>query len=822
MRRAANRGQGRGRGLALPGRWRAALVLWLALAIGHLATPSHAQPISVTAGEHVGFTRIVLNASRGFGWDLTEGETELTLRTDGRVLRLDQARSLDRIPRLRVADLRVDGAVLRLRLACPCPTRIFEDRPGVLVLDVLDPVPDPVAQAAGPAPDDPPLPPRAPQPLDATGLRDIGRALAVSLAAETAPVLDEPRGSVADPAIMAGLSRHLAMAMTQGLVSPPDPVPPQPGLLGPAAPGIAVLPDLPANLRLRNASDALPQEPDAPPSTACPAEEVLAFATVLRDPSFTEPLATLNQRLFGEFDTPDPEALIALIEHYLSWGFGAEARLLLDSATVPLPGRNVLSAIADIVEGRQSNARQRLAALGDCPGQTALFATLAAAGTTLQPARAEALAVAYQRLTPSLRAVLGPDLIDALLARGPANAARIALEAFRHAVPPEDPELLRLTAELDRVRNDPVRAEQRLGSADPAQIGPLRLRLEIALAEGTPLSADLLADAVALAAAQRREEQGRRLMELVILHQAQAGRVGEGFENLGILAGWLGPSGSAIARLEALRDRLWQGSLTLADPELLDLILSRDDWRGPGRTAEFLLGLAQRFDALGLESLARETRQRSDMSAIADRREQTAASAPIEANGMRPAQAAGPRDGAQGPPDISATLAGTAGTRGIEGATAPPVSPSLAPRTTSDQLATAATLDIDAEAVPVGEPVPGSGQRVGPRAEAAPGAEPDRPETEVSLSEEGRDAPATASAVGSVPAEGAAQDSASGGRAEAGREAGREAGPVSPVASDRLQPAAGAAPDAMTRGVAALAEAERLRAMLADLDLQRR
>jgi hypothetical protein len=597
-------------------RCKRAVSMWLiATWLCFFAGPALAQPITVTAGEHIGFTRIVLSSARGFDWDLTETDSGVALRLDGnagRRVRLDIARSLDRIPRVRVAQLRVDDSTVMLDLGCPCPTRVFEDRPGVLVIDVLDPDSTPADPATA---------------IVATGRSvprthtaesmaiSAGRSLALNLA-EASDGQRVPPPPPADPsreqvvAAVSGLSALLAIAMTQGLVEPTEPLPPQPGLLGPAA-GVTALPELPQNLRTRNASDAMLSETAAPSRSICPSPEVVAFATSVQRPNFLDPFSALNARLFEEFDVPAPEPLKELIEHYLAWGFGAEARVLIESSTVVIEGRDLLIALADMIEGRHSNARQSLAGLVDCPEPIALFAVLAGANTERGAQTPEQLAASYQLLTPGLRMVLGPELISRLLSADAIEAARIALDAFRRVVSAEDSELVRLTAGLDQARDDPGLAVRRLASAQSHPIASVQMRLEIALSQEMLLSPDMVADAVALASAHRGEGTGRRVMELAILHQTRAGRLREALVDLERFSSWLDPTPGAATRINELRNIIWQEALRLSDPEFLDLVLTRNDWRSHVLNPAVLSGLADKFDDLGLAGLAVETRARA-------------------------------------------------------------------------------------------------------------------------------------------------------------------------------------------------------------------
>lgn len=728
--------------------------------------PAGAQPVTVTAGEHPGFTRLVLQSARGFAWQVEEGGGRIAIAIPGRALRLDREQIFHRIPRSRVAAIRLDEGGYEVMLACPCPHRLWEDRAGVLVLDIRDPDP------AAPAP-----PPPAPAAVTGTGARAAGRALARALApAGPASAPADPAQDLAQDLALrqhldrsfADLAAHLALAMAQGLVTPAMPAEARGGLL-PA--GSLDAPALPGNIRLRDAgAQAAPAPEDAPdPSGRCPAPEVLAFAAEPAGPPFAQALAALHAHLYGEFDQADAGGLRELAVLYLRWGFGAEARMVLDQTGT---AEEVLVALADILEARQSNARLAAAGLIACPGPAALVAALAGApAEALRPHAAQA-AAAFQALPEGLRAALGPELVTRLLEAGAAEPARIVFDALARLGDPAAPPLARLAALLDQARGDSARAALRLDAAAPGQLEPLQLRLQIALDRGERVPAPALDDAVTLAAAERTAEPGRRVMELAILHHAAAGRLTEGFALYDRFAAWLDPTSGAAARLAALRGTLWQAAAGLPDPEFLELALTRADWRRPELDPATRAALAGRLRALGLESLA----------ALLEPGAHPAAAAPDPAG-------AAETDGA---------AAGAADPEAAAGQ-APADSAPLA-------LASPSAVPVPAPApVRVPEPLPGpdgglaAGTAATRAAEIAPPVAAPLPAPVVPVAA----LPPTtvAEAPGSLPPEPAA-----GTAAETG-------GQGSPPPSDSLRA------ELILRGTAALADSERLRETLRDLAL---
>lgn len=587
-----------------------------------MPVPAAAQALRLQAGEHRGFTRLVVLSAGGFAWSLSDpadGETApdpagRTIRLDlpGRRPELDRRALFRRIPRTRLADISLAGDGLNLRLACPCPVAAWLERPGVLVIDIRDAGPaEGPRQAAA-------VPPRGaggaavsqPETARVDPARAAGLALARSRrgadpdpaggfsAAPTpaAPWRDRRAGSPAVLPTAADLAPHLSRAMGQGLAQPDIPGLSAGGPLAAAAP--AALPPLPANIRLRD-PDSPANSGVAGPAASCPSDEALAFARASDPPAFSERLATLRSALYGEFDQPVEDMFAALVQHYLAWGFGAEARALADRAAT-LPEGIVLMGVADILEGRSSNARQRLSTLIDCPGAAGLFALLAGGEGGTGARHPETIAAAFAEMPPALRGALGPDLVGRLAAQGALEAARIVQAAAERVAGEPATRLTVAAAVLDRARGEPGRAEGRLAQAAGRDLEALVLDLELALEGARPAPAARREAAVVLAEGDRTGETGRRAMELAIRHAALAQDVRSGLELLDRFTGWLDPTPSSLSRVAQLRDSLWSAAVGLADRDLVALVLERSDWRDPALSAATAVSLAERLGDLGL------------------------------------------------------------------------------------------------------------------------------------------------------------------------------------------------------------------------------
>jgi hypothetical protein len=571
----------------------APVLLAVLLAVASLA-PARAQVVRVTAGEHADFTRVVLQSAGSFAWSLAEDGADLRVVLPGRTLSADPETVFSRIPRTRLAALRIEGEALVLTRPCACPAEGFEDRPGVLVIDLRD---------GPPLTATPPLP-RPPGAAPATPGLNAGRALARRLAA-TVPDTDASgvAAVLPDPADLVGaIPAEIAAAMTRGLLPAPARAR-APQVLGPSV-ELEGLSALPPNLALRGADEPVPApepDPDAQArQAACPDPSAFDALSMPPEQDFAAGLAMGRAGLYGEFDQPDPDRWQALATHYLQWGLGAEARQILDTDGLGIADRDLLGAMADLLEGHASNRRARLAGHLDCPGPVALLALLAAPPEHRPGPETGGIVASFQTLTPALREVLGPPLVRRLIAAGQIEGARIVREAVGRSSP--ETEAL-LDALLEQGRGELARAAARLDGTgtDPEA---LRLGLELALTRGEALPEARLRDAADLAETLRSTDQGRAIGELVLRHHALAGQLDAGFALLDRFVQWAPPGPDHLARVDALRSVLWFAAAGRPDAEFLVLALGRGDWRDPALAPAAQAALAARFEALGLGQLA--------------------------------------------------------------------------------------------------------------------------------------------------------------------------------------------------------------------------
>ena len=507
------------------------LPLLLAAALTALPLAAGAETVRVRSGEHADFTRIVLEFDTRPSWSLSVEAGRARIVLPPGEWRFDTADVFTRIPRTRIAALAGGPDGLELTLGCDCRVAAFEVREAALAIDVAGSLPADVirnlrptssdgsgsADAAVPPPpavaDGAPVAPSAPGagPDDRAGLSapDEAPSRARPPAAPAAPPAeaDPPPagGPPAADAAFESIAEGIARAVTQGVLSL------SPEAQGdPPVPRPAGAPTEGPNLRLRLAGEEAWQPDEPPPGHRClgdAAYDVAAWGPGDRPPA--EVLAERRSVLAPDLDTTDESRAVDLARLYLSLGFGAEARAVLDSMAPRHPDAGLLSAMADVIEGVPPPPD----VLGDeapCPGRAQLWTALAT-GSVAEP---EAVTVAVSELPLVLRRHLGPRLIDIFLSGGDgATAEAIRAAVDRAAGPhgtPFDLAAARLDAGTGADRGmDSIR--DLATSPSPSSDEALILLLEVAHGAGTPVDAASMARAEMRAEDLRETPEDRRL-----------------------------------------------------------------------------------------------------------------------------------------------------------------------------------------------------------------------------------------------------------------------------------------------------------------------
>ncbi len=580
------------------------------------AIPASAQrTISVRAGEHADFTRLVLALPDNAAWQLDRGGRRPTLQLDDDTgVEFDLSRTFARIPRTRLQAVRPRGAGLELQLGCACPLRVREDLPGQLVIDIREPAP-----AAVPARLRPPA--RPPELTGAPVAARAGRTLAAALQGATPPQPNQPslaqqvapapktaqippdsRPSAAAPADAGAVTDQagvaLAGAVAAGLLQA------EAAFTAPSATRPTVSADAARHLEATDALAAARGPTGADPSTAPPQSCTEAAQAALGDwqPDTRHGALGAAVAALGEQpDGPAPATIRALAQRYLELGFGAEARLVLAMLPSDNPGRAALLALTWLVDGMAPRDAQALHRHAGCSAADGLYAFLAR--PDMAPADPDAIVAALASLPPRLRARLGPTAVTALIAHDDAEAAARAQAALARADPSPDPGAERVArAQLGRAQAD-LQDIARMGQALSADTPDTELLF--LLDHHADTDAQVPPRLVPLAEnrlyAHRRTETGRQFARALARLHTQRGDWAEAFGTIHSPDSALDPATRTALRAQAL-DRLTGEA---ADSVFVTTVFAQAPWATAGLPRTTRTRIAARLRALGFARQAK-------------------------------------------------------------------------------------------------------------------------------------------------------------------------------------------------------------------------
>lgn len=554
----------------------------LAVLLALWAGAGIAQTVAVRSGEHAQFTRLVLALPERADYTLTRSEGRADLVFADRRLSFDTAAVFERIPKTRLDGISAlpEKQGLRLALACDCIVETFWFAAASLVIDIR-PAPATVAARAAPvAPSGPPrrarrahVKPRplpTPPPHATTAARLVSRAFAAA-----APPAGAGKPAAPDEAKLAesreNLIREVGRAASQGLLTPrasrprpkplPADAPPRPGAEASAPDAAPPMPG--SHLRARTSIDrdmraAIGARPGsgAEPCLAPARVDVTAWGD---EAPFGQQLAPLRARLLGEFDIPDRRTALALARLYIFFGFGAEARQVLDQFTDPDAADPVLHAMAAILEETDTGAAAAvLSGQMTCAPAVALWSALSYPEIPTDMALdGDAVLLGLSALPAHLRAWLGPVLARRLQAAGYGRESAAARRILNRGAATATPETRLLEAEIALADGETGPGEAALseivaGNAGPSAEALLRL-IDSRLKRGAEISYETAQLAGAYAVEYRDQPLGVALAEAYLAALAASGAFDDAFAELGRVLGETGAGRAGIrARLSGI------------------------------------------------------------------------------------------------------------------------------------------------------------------------------------------------------------------------------------------------------------------------------
>lgn len=446
------------------------LLCWLAL-VAWVPSLALSETVIARSGEHTGFTRVVLQVPAGTKWSLDSLDSKASLVLDVPDIVLDTSQLYSRISRARLISLRQSdpGGSLEFELGCACDVDAFLDSGSLLVIDIRDPVAVP--------PTRPPV-----RPVFATSPY---RFYPTYKATVELPVITPPIGAlpISRPAVAREDSRpnarisstavniseqrllaQINRAAGQGLLvldAPPEPhLPHDPQV---ELPAVAPRTDAPeAVLRNMVATTVVDRDMQVIIDASAPAEngrscigsEYVALHNWGDERPFNSQISTLRAELVGEFDVVNAQAAAALARTYMHFGFGAEAKRVLDLADLPSVEHRILFDLADLLDGQGDiETISPFAHQQGCDGDVAMWSLLSEESVDVA-VDFEAVHRAFARLPSHLRLHVGPRISRIIAGKGDLEAADVILRAVHRAAKETDSAYDLAAASVAMLRGD--------------------------------------------------------------------------------------------------------------------------------------------------------------------------------------------------------------------------------------------------------------------------------------------------------------------------------------------------------------------------------
>ena len=658
---------------------RHAVAILLAIGLVAVGGAAQAQRVTVRGGEHADFTRLVFPLPQGQGWELRQDGRSAVLRINDPQPEFDLSHAFDLIPRTRLAELHTRDDGLELALGCDCIVTATQHLPPFVVIDILSPPPQ-ASGSATPAMRPPPRPgdtaAPAPEPVPQLAARTAGHRLAQLMTGRASPtqtsILPSLHGLAPPPAppvalaaeeaadlgAAAEIAHAIAQAVDHGLLDGDA------AIAAPASPPKTAPPDAAhwqgSHIAL---SDAIAiargdpaHSPQRPAAMACPDARLLnpaRWEELLGDHDPLQDIPHLPATLYSELDAISPETVTRTALHWLSLGFGAEARQILSLAPETSAETAFLRAISYLIDLEPLPEDGSDALFDTCPGGSDLWAVLAM-DPQATSARTEfrALPSAIAALPRPLRLHLGPHVIRRLLALGEHAQAHAIRDMLERIAGETSPALRVALAALDLPRADAGerRALEDALRKDASVEGVLFLlqqRAEI----GAMLEPGLIADAEMHLIAHRGTATGQALARLLALGLARSDSFAEAFALLHSRDAALSETRRAELFITLMRKLVLQAD----DANFTVINFAQTPW-AQALPDDLRAALAARLAGLGFEDQAALMRRAAPTEAEAITPEDDSGAAlEIAPQDARPTATEGAEAAPQAPPDMPAT-----------------------------------------------------------------------------------------------------------------------------------------------------------------------
>lgn len=599
------------------------------IVISVLPMSGKAQEILVNSGEHSDFTRIVFRIPNDATWSLDSQRGRATIVLDGHEEGFNVDRVFSRIPKSRISALTAEENTLSFELTCDCPVVPFVTEGNYLALDV---------QSGPPLPEDFSALPRAAAqgdlPISTFGIGDllwsaepeiVTPADEVVLSTEIGTIEE---GSVREDSnrlseVHKNLQESFAEAATRGVLELSDEFP-------------AALPDeraeatfpeeradlfdssenlepseavLTSNMRITSSLDT----PDGSNSAdltrpQCRNEFDLNVSNWAQlDEPFAE-IGELRASLFDAVDAIDKQTALDLARMYLHYGFGPEAKQVLELSADLASEHPELYDIADVLElGYARNPRALHTSL-ECENSAALWSVLSA--QTLpksEKVAVDAVLRALNGLPNQLRQLLAPTVSSRLLDYGDANAAEQALRTVQRTPgASSDPSKLANADLLNSTGERSLATEQLVSlieEGSPTSPGALVALVESKLENEESVSPETALTIEAYAFELSGSEMEKPLLRAHIIAAAKSGQFSKAFFELDESWPQVAERSEKIELQSIVVDELTKRS---DDLTFVSTVFSNVDLWSPSMKREIWISVVQRLAKIGFPEKALE------------------------------------------------------------------------------------------------------------------------------------------------------------------------------------------------------------------------
>ena len=290
--------------------------------------------------------------------------------------------------------------------------------------------------------------------------------------------------------------------------------------------------------------------PDADTPKHCSRSSELAVYNWGGETSFADQVGPLRAALFKEFDKVDLDTVLSLARTYLYFGFGAEARTMLDMLPAGDARGDKLSAMAVLMDGGQLSPTHPFAGQQSCDGDVAFWAALAD-GALKRNANTEAIQQTLARMPVHLRVHLGPEISTLFADSGDQHMASAALRSVDRTGVEDVPDINLAQAAIADMAGDTETVAEELKEelAERTENAPRALidLIKLSYEERKALSPDLPELVASYELEIRDSELGAELRQAEVMALSLTGSFTEAFAALNDLPDQDGPIAYADA-----------------------------------------------------------------------------------------------------------------------------------------------------------------------------------------------------------------------------------------------------------------------------------